>query len=920
MSNDLLLRLFNSSYFNVWLAVSYLYRYADNSGIQHYLCNELRKFPLSEIEYYLPQLLHFLMVQPDHSAAIEALLVDLGMQSRHVAVMCLWYLQAYLTDLSSNPSDPAFQLCKRALNTCHLIIFDDAEETDDRASMPYPTLPRVSGAVAGIGAVLAGIGQNLASLPIANSAKAMKAARQRDSLHSTSSSRHKPSLYSAKESPSLPNLVDRGLLGDHFSSAFLSQPDLPRTKTQVVHHTTARSKSLRIAHGKHGSRITRPGLTSSVTIDPLSGSNASRLSNELKYPHLSSPGSDSGISLPINPAPVYLTRIPSSTSSISSSRSEDPFDDDDSFYGTERKSPSKESTVDLTRQRQLLQSSYFQSEIQFVLALVNITTRLLNLPKSARMTSLRAELTLLNHNLPADICIPLWCHATTKHPHHHRIVRIQASEAVVLNSAERAPYMVLLEVLEGDGSIEETSSKDDADTAASSKQEAVGNVTHSLSESIDLGDCSPAQSPLFLSASAGTESQKSYTPNGTSPLTPEVMDHTNDHAERMHMAAIMLSQLQTTGTGDMAGPRTRPENEAIRERIMQQMQLLEQARMDKIRSGHFNRDVEEEQWNKDDLAKKMMQASEKSKPITDKEDPSAAVFKEDWQAKKARVQAASPYGHLPHWQLISVIVKSGSDLRQEQFAVQIIREMQRIWKENHINVWVKYFRILVTSNQSGLVETIRNTMSIHSIKKDAYSRMKSGKACVFTLADYYHQRWGPLDSPTFCEAQDAFMRSLAGYSVICYLLQIKDRHNGNLLIDDAGHIIHIDFGFMLSNSPGSVGFEMAPFKLSQEFIAILGGVQGKKFAEYKALMKTAFLTLRKHSESILLLVDLMSRHSNMPCFQMGEQTVQQLRDRFQPHLTESQVEEFVDKLITTSCGNIFTRLYDTYQYYSQGIL
>lgn len=51
------------------------------------------------------------------------------------------------------------------------------------------------------------------------------------------------------------------------------------------------------------------------------------------------------------------------------------------------------------------------------------------------------------------------------------------------------------------------------------------------------------------------------------------------------------------------------------------------------------------------------------------------------------------------------------------------------------------------------------------------------------------QAYGSPTSSAFRKAQDAFIKSLASYSVICYLLQLKDRHNGNILVDREGHVI-----------------------------------------------------------------------------------------------------------------------------------
>ena len=60
----------------------------------------------------------------------------------------------------------------------------------------------------------------------------------------------------------------------------------------------------------------------------------------------------------------------------------------------------------------------------------------------------------------------------------------------------------------------------------------------------------------------------------------------------------------------------------------------------------------------------------------DPEDPSAAALKEPWEEKVSRIQETSPYGHLPNWKLMSVIVKVGDDLRQELLVYQLLKKLK----------------------------------------------------------------------------------------------------------------------------------------------------------------------------------------------------------------------------------------------------
>ena len=49
--------------------------------------------------------------------------------------------------------------------------------------------------------------------------------------------------------------------------------------------------------------------------------------------------------------------------------------------------------------------------------------------------------------------------------------------------------------------------------------------------------------------------------------------------------------------------------------------------------------------------------------------------KENSKEQERRIRAASQYGHLKSWRLMRLIVKSKDDVRQEQFAVQLISQI-----------------------------------------------------------------------------------------------------------------------------------------------------------------------------------------------------------------------------------------------------
>lgn len=289
------------------------------------------------------------------------------------------------------------------------------------------------------------------------------------------------------------------------------------------------------------------------------------------------------------------------------------------------------------------------------------------------------------------------------------------------------------------------------------------------------------------------------------------------------------------------------------------------------------------------------------------------AFGESSAALRTRYRTGSQWGDHPHWDMKSMIVKAGDDLRQEELALQLVQAIHNVWKEEGITCSAKPYVACATHVDRGVLEFVDDSNSIDGIKKSTG---------VLQLSKFFESAFGGRGTGALALAQQRFVESMAGYSVISYLLQIKDRHNGNLMISRKGELVHIDFGFLLTSSPGGWNFESAPFKLSQDLIDVMDGVDSDAFNYYKVLVFLGADAVRRKARDIISLLAVMSAYNSMPCFGSDPGlAVNQLRDRLSLDLSsKSSFPMFVKNLISTSADNWRTRRYDQFQTLQNGIL
>lgn len=142
----------------------------------------------------------------------------------------------------------------------------------------------------------------------------------------------------------------------------------------------------------------------------------------------------------------------------------------------------------------------------------------------------------------------------------------------------------------------------------------------------------------------------------------------------------------------------------------------------------------------------------------------------------------------------SVIFKNGDDLRQDQLVIQLFTLMDRLLRKENLDLQITPFDVLATGTLEGMVQfvpskTIAAIVNDHSTILNYFRANFPDEGSVGTygvnptVLDTFVRSCGTGNLSLCILVADA---SLAGYSVLTYILGVGDRHLDNLLVAPDG--------------------------------------------------------------------------------------------------------------------------------------
>lgn len=222
------------------------------------------------------------------------------------------------------------------------------------------------------------------------------------------------------------------------------------------------------------------------------------------------------------------------------------------------------------------------------------------------------------------------------------------------------------------------------------------------------------------------------------------------------------------------------------------------------------------------------------------------------------------YYYINNVKYIDEVMFKNENVLKDQIVVNIIKLIDIILKrEENLDLDIVKYKVLPISKNSGLVEIIKNSVTIYDILEKKKSTIQN-----FIIDNNKDKK--------ISEIRDKFIKSTAAYCIISYLLGLGDRHLDNIMISKSGALFHIDFGYILGHDPK---YKTQNIKITPDILDAMGGSNSTDYIYFQKICTQIYNCLRRHVGLFMnLLIILPDIDNNFTIDYLQEEII----NRFEP--------------------------------------
>ena len=227
------------------------------------------------------------------------------------------------------------------------------------------------------------------------------------------------------------------------------------------------------------------------------------------------------------------------------------------------------------------------------------------------------------------------------------------------------------------------------------------------------------------------------------------------------------------------------------------------------------------------------------------------------------------------------------DIRINLIIMQLFNIIHSIWCANNIKIKMPLYSVMTTSCRKGMIQLIPNSQTLEEMPIKETSGFKNlfGKKSL--------NKYLILNSGISAEeVYENFINTDVAYSVANFVVGVTQRNKKNMHFKKNGEVYYTSYDHILNHYSKLLGDRGVPFIYNTTFIDFLK--KNNKMKEFVECFLRAFLTLRRNSNDLIKLMELLLS-SGIP--EISHKSLTYMEDAFSLNKSEKEAEEIMNKVL-----------------------